>query len=368
MPTANENHPFLVHETRTLLDISGWAPIELVLTKIEELSCMPLSDEDTKTLSAVLSDGEFQELPNFQRDKVRDSYNLPDGRRIMIATDRQSAFDHVLACVPYKGHVLTQIARFWFDQTKDICPNHIISHPDPNVVVGRRLDMLPIEMVVRDYLTGSTETAIWTIYANGERKPYGHSLPEGMDKNQKLPHTLITPTTKGSAGEHDHPITAAEILEQKILTPQQWEDVSAKSLAVFARGREIAAKNGLILVDTKFEFGIDEKGEIILADEILTPDSSRYWIADTYETRLNSGEEPESLDKEFLRLWIAARCDPYKDAIPEIPGEVLLEFSEKYIQLFETVTGTKFERPDNTISVRARIHAALEQGFPQYFK
>ncbi len=329
---------------------------------------MTLSDEEAKTLSAVLSDGEFQELPDFQRGKVRDSYDLPDGRRIMIATDRQSAFDHVLACVPYKGHVLTQIARFWFDQTADICPNHIISYPDPNVVVGRRLDMLPIEMVVRDYLTGSTETAIWTIYANGMRKPYGHELPEGMVKNQKLPQTLITPTTKGSAGEHDYPITAAEILEQKILTSQQWDDVSTKSLAVFERGREIAAKNGLILVDTKFEFGIDEKGEIILADEILTPDSSRYWIADTYEARIKRGDEPESLDKEFLRLWISARCDPYNEPIPEIPGEVLLEFSEKYIQLFETVTGNTFERPDNTIAVRARIHAALKQEFPQYFK
>lgn len=329
---------------------------------------MTLSDEEAKTLSAVLSDGEFSQLPDFQRGKVRDSYDLPDGRRIMIATDRQSAFDHVLACVPYKGHVLTQIARFWFDQTADICPNYIISYPDSNVVVGRRLDMLPIEMVVRDYLTGSTETAIWTIYANGERSPYGHELPEGMVKNQKLPQTLITPTTKGSAGEHDYPITAAEIVERGLLSQRQWEDVSAKSLAVFERGREIAAKNGLILVDTKFEFGLDEKGEIILADEILTPDSSRYWIANTYNQRLAQGCEPESLDKEFLRLWIAARCDPYNEPIPEIPGKVLLEFSQKYIQLFETVTGNRFERPDNSITARARIHAALTQEFPEYFK
>jgi phosphoribosylaminoimidazole-succinocarboxamide synthase len=329
---------------------------------------MTLSDEETKSLSAVLSDGEFCELPDFQRGKVRDSYDLPDGRRIMVATDRQSAFDQVLACVPHKGHVLTQIARFWFDQTTDICPNHILSYPDPNVVVGKRLDMLPIEMVVRDYLTGSTETAIWTMYSNGDRTPYGHSLPDDMTKNQKLPRTLITPTTKGSAGEHDYPITAAEILNQEILTPQQWDDISAKSLSVFERGREISTQNGLILVDTKFEFGIDDKGEIILADEILTPDSSRYWIADTYDERLAAGDEPESLDKEFLRLWIAARCDPYNEAIPEIPGDVLLSFSEKYIQLFETVTGNKFDKLDNSISVRKRIHAALAQEFPDYFK
>ncbi len=329
---------------------------------------MALSEEEAKTIFSVLSDGEFTQLPDFQRGKVRDSYDLPDGRRIMIATDRQSAFDHVLACVPYKGHVLTQIARFWFDLTADICPNHIISYPDPNVVVGKRLDMLPIEMVVRDYLTGSTETAIWTMYANGERKPYGHCLPDGMVKNQKLPQTLITPTTKGSAGEHDYPITATEIVEQGLLTQPQWDDVSAKSLSVFERGREISAKNGLILVDTKFEFGVDENGEIILADEILTPDSSRYWVADTYEQHMAQGDEPKSLDKEFLRLWIAARCDPYNEAIPEIPGEVLLEFSEKYIRLFETVTGNKFERPDNNICVRQRIHNALAREFPEYFE
>lgn len=329
---------------------------------------MSLSEQETRILAAVIDDGAFSELPNFQRGKVRDSYDLPDNTRIMIATDRQSAFDHVLACVPYKGHVLTQIARFWFDKTKDICPNHIISYPDPNVVVGKRLDMLPIEMVVRDYLTGSTETAIWTMYNNGARVPYGHSLPDGMAKNQKLPETLITPTTKGGAGEHDYPITASEILEKKILTPQQWQDVCAKSLSVFARGREISARHGLILVDTKFEFGVDEKGEIILADEILTPDSSRYWIAKTYGMRLECGDEPESLDKEFLRLWIAARCDPYNDPIPEIPGEVLLSFSEKYIQLFETVTGQKFERADIDTSVRERIRANLAREFPQYFK
>lgn len=328
---------------------------------------MALSDEETRTLASVLKDGKFSELPDFQPGKVRDSYDLPDGRRIMVATDRQSAFDHVLACVPFKGHVLTQIARFWFDQTADICPNHVISYPDPNVVVGKRLDMLPIEMVVRDYMTGSTETAIWTMYAGGERAPYGHSLPDGITKNQKLPQTLITPTTKGNLGEHDYPITEAEIFEQGILTQAQWEDVSAKSLAVFARGRDIAARHGLILVDTKFEFGVDEKGEIILADEILTPDSSRYWVAATYEERLTRGEEPESLDKEFLRLWIAARCDPYNDPIPEIPGDVLLSFSEKYIRLFETVTGEKFDRPDTTHNVRARIHTALAKEFPDYF-
>lgn len=316
----------------------------------------------------VLTDGEYSELPNFQRGKVRDSYDLHDGRRIMIATDRQSAFDQVLASVPYKGHVLTQIARFWFDKTKDICPNHVLSYPDPNVMVGTRLKMLPIEMVVRDYMTGSTETSIWTLYSKGERTPYGHALPDGLSKNQKLPQILITPTTKGEAGGHDYPITAAEILEHGLLSQSQWDDVAEKSLAVFARGREIAAENGLILVDTKFEFGVNEAGEIILADEILTPDSSRYWIEESYQARLKKGEEPESLDKEFLRLWIAARCDPYNDPIPEIPQDVLMEFSEKYIQLFETITGKKFEKPDSDESTRERIHQNLRLNFPGIFK
>ncbi len=328
---------------------------------------MTLTNDHKLALASVLTDGEFSELPNFQRGKVRDSYNLPDGRRIMIATDRQSAFDHVLAAVPFKGQVLTQTARFWFDQTADICPNHVISYPDPNVAVAKTLKILPIEMVVRDYMTGSTETSIWPMYEKGERVLYGLRFPEGLAKNQKLPDTIITPTTKAEAGEHDAPTTEAEIVEQGTLTRAQWDDVAAKSLAVFARGREIAARNGLILVDTKFEFGLDETGEIILADEILTPDSSRYWIAESYDARLAAGEEPESLDKEFLRLWVRGQCDPYKDPIPEIPPETLMEFAGKYVALYETVTGKKFEYSDPAIPVRDRVRAALAREFPEFF-
>lgn len=328
---------------------------------------MPLSERDQQALAGVLTDAEFSELPSFQRGKVRDSYNLPDGRRVMIATDRQSAFDQVLAAVPFKGQVLTQTARFWFDQTADICANHVISYPDPNVVVAKTLKILPIEMVVRDYMTGSTETSIWPMYQRGERMLYGHVFPEGLVKNQKLPETIITPTTKAEQGEHDAPVTAAEIVEKGILTQEQWDDVSAKSLAVFARGREIAARNGLILVDTKFEFGVVENGEIILADEILTPDSSRYWKADSYDARFSAREEPESLDKEFLRLWVRTQCDPYKDPIPDIPPETLIEFSRKYISLFETVTGLKFDYPDAAVPVRDRVRQALAKAFPEYF-
>jgi phosphoribosylaminoimidazole-succinocarboxamide synthase len=231
--------------------------------------------------AACLTDAFFPELPSHQTGKVRESYNLPDGRRVMVATDRQSAFDVVLAAVPFKGQVLTQTARFWFDATADVCPNHVLDYPDPNVIVARRLDMLPVEMVVRDYITGSTDTSIWPMYRRGERRMYGIDFPEGLMKNAKLLATILTPTTKGALGEHDHPIAPAEIVAKELLSQAQWDELARLSLALFARGREIAAQNGLILVDTKYEFGVDADGRITIADEIHTPDSSRYWRADS---------------------------------------------------------------------------------------
>ena len=308
-----------------------------------------------------LTDAAFDELPNFERGKVRDSYNLPNGRRVLIATDRQSAFDKVLAAVPYKGQVLNQTAQFWFEETSDICANHVISYPDPNVAIVKRLDMLPIEMVVRDYLTGSTETSIWPMYERGERVLYGHQFPDGLRKSEKLPATILTPTSKAEPGGHDAPITQPEIIKQGFLSQEQWDELAETSLAVFARGREIAAANGLILVATKYEFGTDEDGRIRLADEIHPPDSSRY------PARFEAGENPESLDKEFLRLWIAGRCDPYKDPIPEIPAETLMEFSAKYVSLFETVTGRAFDHADAEAPLRDRIRASLARELPDYF-
>ena len=325
------------------------------MTTIEQLRAM------------CLAEAHFSELPNFQEGKVRDSYDLPDGRRIMITTDRQSAFDKVLAAVPFKGQVLNQTARFWFDQTADICPNHVLDYPDPNIVVARKLSMLPVEMVVRDYITGSTETSIWPMYERGERVLYGIRFADGLVKNQKLPETILTPTTKAEQGYHDAPITAQGIVERGLLSQEQWDELARLSLAIFARGREIAARNGLILVDTKYEFGLDEDGKITLADEVHTPDSSRYWYARSYADRLAQGLEPESLDKEFLRLWIAERCDPYKDPIPEVPPETLIEFSEKYIALYELVTGQPFERPSLDQPVRDRVRANLAKAFPEYF-
>ncbi len=327
-----------------------------------------MTDSDPqKIIDNCLVDAEFKELPNFYRGKVRDAYDLPDGRRLLIATDRQSAFDQVLAAVPYKGQVLTQTARYWFEVTEEICPNHVVDYPDPNVAAVKKLDMLPIEMVVRDYLTGSTETSIWPMYERGERLLYGHQFSDGLRKNQKLPETIITPTTKAEQGEHDAPITEAEILETGLISEAHWRELLEKSLGLFAKGRELAARQGLILVDTKFEFGLDETGRIVVADEILTPDSSRYWVADSYMARFESGENPESLDKEFLRLWVSAQCDPYNDPIPEIPVETLIEFSDKYIKLFELVTGRKFEKPAEDISVKDRIQQALSNYLPNYF-
>lgn len=312
-------------------------------------------------LDDVLVDASFPELPGHSMGKVRDSYDLADGRRIIVATDRQSAFDQVLAAVPFKGQVLTQTARFWFEATRDIVDNHVIEWPDPNVVVARRLDMLPVEVVVRDYLTGSTSTSIWPMYRAGIRQMYGVELPDGLTKNQKLPATILTPTTKAGQGLHDEPLTPEEIVERRLLSRRQWKEIAEISHALFARGQEIARRHGLILVDTKYEFGVDRRGHITLADEVHTPDSSRYWVEASYEARMAAGAEPESLDKEFLRLWIAARCDPYREPIPEIPAETLVEFSARYIALFEAVTGLRFEPPDPTAPIRERIRANLRR-------
>ncbi|WP_075289253.1 phosphoribosylaminoimidazolesuccinocarboxamide synthase [Pararhizobium arenae] len=304
----------------------------------------------------ILSDAFIPELPGRYNGKVRENYDLSDGSRIIIATDRLSAFDVILTAIPFKGQVLTQTARYWFEQTADICPNHVISYPDPNVVIGTRLDILPVEIVVRGYLAGTTSTSILTKYRNGERAMYGITLPDGMRDNEKLPQAIITPTSKAFDGGHDEPLSAEDILAQKLLTPEQWETVSRYALALFERGQQRAAERGLILVDTKYEFGTDKDGRIVLADEIHTPDSSRYWIADSYEQSFATGERPKSFDKDFVRAWVTERCDPYKDPIPEIPRELVEQTSKVYIEAFETITGQGFV-PDlagNTVLERIR--------------
>lgn len=325
---------------------------------------------DIETLRArgaagqVLADATIPELPNHYRGKVRDNYDLPDGRRIIVASDRLSAFDRILAAIPYKGQVLTQTARFWFEATADICPNHVLDYPDPNVVIGQRLDILPVEVVVRDYLAGSTGTSVLTLYRTGKREIYGITLPDGLRPNEKLPETIITPTSKAFDGAHDEPLTPAQIVGGGLLTSVQWETLSRYALALFARGRELAAARGLILVDTKYEFGTDAEGRIVLADEIHTPDSSRYWLAATYPERFAAGTAPQSFDKDFVRNWVAARCDPYKDPIPEIPADLVLETAAVYIRAFESITGQTFDFPPQGEAPLARIRRNLAACFP----
>ncbi|MCO6180511.1 phosphoribosylaminoimidazolesuccinocarboxamide synthase [Ciceribacter sp. RN22] len=313
----------------------------------------------------ILSEAYFPELPNYYRGKVRENYDLPDGRRIIISTDRLSAFDRILTCIPYKGQVLTQTARYWFEQTKDICPNHVLDYPDPNVVVGKKLDILPVEIVVRGYLAGTTGTSILTLYKAGQREMYGIRLPDGMRDNQVLPQAIITPTSKAFDGGHDEPLTPEQIVSTGLLTQKQWDTLSDYALALFARGQTLAAERGLILVDTKYEFGTDKDGTIILADEIHTPDSSRYWIADSYPEHFEKGERPVSFDKDFVRSWVAERCDPYKDDIPEIPAKLVEDTSKVYIKAYEAITGETFVPDDSGETPLARVRANLDRYFPR---
>lgn len=289
--------------------------------------------------------------------KVRDHYRLKN-KMVFVTTDRQSAFDRVLAAIPFKGQVLNQTSAWWFERTEHIIPNHVLSIPDPNVTVGTRCEVFPVEFVMRGYITGSTSTSLWTVYNNGSRHYCGNALPEGLVKNQKLEQNLITPTTKDAV--HDRPISPDEIVSEGLMSQEDWDYASAKAHELFAYGQEIAREHGLILVDTKYEMGKDDQGNILLIDEIHTPDSSRYWIADSYEDRIASGLEPENIDKEFLRLWFKDHCDPYNDAVlPPAPAESVVELSRRYIQLYEMITGEKFQFPDTDEPIQTRIKKNL---------
>jgi phosphoribosylaminoimidazole-succinocarboxamide synthase len=315
-------------------------------------------------IDRALADATITELPRHYRGKVRDNYDLPDGTRLLVATDRLSAFDRAIAAIPFKGQVLTQTARFWFAATADLCPNHVIAYPDCNVLHCRRLDILPVEIVVRDYLAGTTATSIWSMYQAGRRDMYGIRFPDGLRENQKLPQTVITPTTKARDGAHDEPLTPEQILAHRLLDAAEWQDVSEKALALFARGRAIAAGRGLILVDTKYEFGRDDEGHILLADEIHTPDSSRYWFAESYPERFAAGRPPDSFDKDFLRRWVAERCNPYRDPIPPIPREIIVATAQVYIDAYERLTGETFALPQPDMPVLQRIRGNLRRFFP----
>ncbi|MCC7262782.1 MAG: phosphoribosylaminoimidazolesuccinocarboxamide synthase [Candidatus Latescibacteria bacterium] len=296
---------------------------------------------------------------HYQKGKVRDIYLLP-GKRILITTDRQSAFDRILGTIPFKGEVLNRIAQYWFEQTRDLVPNQVLAVPDPNVTVARELKMLPVEIVVRRYLTGSTSTSVWTNYNKGVRNFCGVDLPEGMVKNQPFAAPIITPTTKSE--DHDESISPKQIIERGLVDGDTWEKVEHAALALFARGTEVAARQGLILVDTKYEMGLDEEGRVTVADEIHTPDSSRYWIAATYPERHGRGEEPESLDKEFLRLWLKERGITDQN-IPVLDDEIRIQVAQRYIGLFERVTGQPFTAEAGQTPILERI----ERNIAQYF-
>ncbi len=288
--------------------------------------------------------------------KVRDNYITKEGKRVLVTTDRQSAFDRNLGLIPLKGQALTQLATWWFEKTADIVKNHVLEVPDPNVVIGQNVSPIPIEMVIRGYLTGSTGTASWTAYEKGERIYCGHQLPNGMKKNDPFSEALITPTTKSDV--HDENIDFFTVKDSGIVDPEIWEQMVSVTHALFARGQELAKKGGLILVDTKYEFGLDQEGSLVLIDEIHTSDSSRYWKADTFEEKIAAGQEPDNFDKEFLRLWFRDRCDPYNDeTLPEMPDEFRTEVALRYIETYERITGRDFELPEG--DVQSRVEGVL---------
>jgi phosphoribosylaminoimidazole-succinocarboxamide synthase len=296
-------------------------------------------------------------LPDPRVGKVRVSYGLPGNRRLFVTTDRLSAFDRIIAGVPYKGQVLNQLSWWWFEHSRDIVANHALATPDPNVLIATEAIPLTVEVIVRGYITGVTDTALWTRYAAGERTIYGHRLPDGLLKNTPLSEPIVTPTTKGAAGDHDMPLSSADVVSEGHVAGELWNRVEDAAIELFRRGTERGLHAGLILADTKFEFGVDADGNLLLIDEVLTPDSSRWWVEETYEQRLGAGEEPESLDKEVVRRALAAAGYTGDGPIPELPAEVWEATARRYIDAFERLTGATFI--PGAYPAGARINAAL---------
>ncbi len=300
---------------------------------------------DSKMFQAMLKQPfDSIELPlNRKRiGKVRDIYPLDGNRLLLVTTDRLSAFDRILGCVPYKGQVLNQLTGWWLGQTSDIVANPMISQPDPNVMLSYEAEPFRVEVIVRGYITGVTKTALWYRYHLGEREIYGHTFPEDLQKNQKLPQAIITPTTKGGPTGHDERLTVEQVSGENHLDKETWNKVQAAALALFARGQEIAEKAGLILVDTKYEFGRLPNGEVAVIDEIHTPDSSRFWLLQSYQERFNAGEEPENYDKEFIRLEYAKQGYRGDGEPPTMSEELWIKAAQRYIELFERLTGEDF--------------------------
>lgn len=311
-----------------------------------------------KSLPHILKTCDISVLGKKHQGKVRDFYILPD-KRVIITTDRQSAFDVILGHIPYKGAVLNQLAAFWFSKTKKIIPNHMISVPHPNALIAKNCEPIPVEMVVRGYMTGVTKTSIWYSYERGERTVYGITLADGLKKNQKLPHPIITPTTHGGgAGGHDERLTRDEIIQRKIVPEKLYKQMEKAAIALFKFGSEWCLKKGLILVDTKYEFGLIG-GKLTLMDEIHTPDSSRFWIAKTYKKRFENGEEPENFDKEFLRLWYFAKGYRGDGKPPKMSKELIVQLAQRYIAVYEKISSKKFTR--YTYPIEQQIKKAVKK-------
>lgn len=308
----------------------------------------------------ILKETNFTEFGPRIVGKVRDIYDLGD-RLALITTDRHSSFDRIIAHIPGKGQVLNRTSAFWFENTNDIMPNHVVALPDPNVTIGKKCKALSLEVVMRGYLTGVTGTSIWTHYQKGQRDFGNFTLPDGMRKNQKLPQAVFTPSTKDV--DHDKTVTPQEALDMGIISKELLDEVADKAQRLFARGQEIALKKGLILVDTKYEMGLDEYGVLTLIDEVHTPDSSRYWMASSYQARLDAGLEPEYFDKEFLRLWFMENCDPYNDkTLPEAPEAMVQELANRYAGIFNRLTG------DTVIPAPEDIAGRIRDNLTKYIK
>lgn len=306
----------------------------------------------------VLKETDFGNLGQKKSGKVRDIYDQGD-KLILIATDRHSSFDRIIAHIPWKGQVLNQVSAWWFEQTKSIIPNHVLAAPDPNVTVARKYKTVPIEAVMRGYLTGVTDTSIWTRYQKGIRQFNDLTLPDGMKKNEKLPKPIFDPTTKEE--KHDRILAPEQLVNEGFITKNLFDEVKETATKLFMRGQEIAANRGLILVDTKYEFGTNEHGDLVLIDEIHTPDSSRYWQLASYAERTKTGQEPDYFDKEFLRLWFKEHSDPYKDErLPEAPADMIEEMSNRYIRMYEQITATQF------VKGAAPIVGRLEKNLKEY--
>jgi len=298
-------------------------------------------------LATTLDATSFDSLGEKYEGKVRDNYTTADGRRYIVVTDRISAFDRVLGTIPFKGQVLNRLAAYWFEKTRDVAPNHFLSMPDPNVLECTQCEPILAEMVVRAYVTGSTSTSIWTHYARGERVFCGHTLPEGLRKNQHLPAAILTPATKAPKGQHDVSGSREEILAQGQVTAADFDGAAEIAMRLFAAGQKICAERGLILVDTKYEMGKTTGGKIVVIDEIHTPDSSRFWMQATYEERFTKGLDPEPLDKDFVRRWYTEQGYRGDGEPPKLPDEIRVGAARRYIEAYELITGREFV-PDTT--------------------